>query len=114
MQIRKTYQEVNPELLYAEIRDFVLKQGASAAEAKLETYTLPYESASFISRGTLTFNIKDSSSNAGRECLRAHVVGSQRGETKLMLDIDENLFPQEKSSALQEDLDFIFGSHEVK
>ena len=114
MQIRKTYQEVNPELLYAEIRDFVLKQGASAAEAKLETYTLPDESASFISRGTLTFNIKDRSSNAGRECLRAHVVGSQRGETKLMIDIDENLFPQEKSSALQEDLDFIFGSHEVK
>ena len=114
MQIRKTYQEVNPELLYAEIRDFVLKQGASAAEAKIETYTLPYESASFISRGTLTFNAKDRSSNTEKECLRAHVVGSRQGETKLMLDIDENLFHQEKITALQEDLDFIFGSFEVK
>ena len=114
MQIRKTYQEVNPELLYAEIRDFVLKQGVSAAEAKLETYTLPDESASFISRGTLTFNVKERSGNAGKECLRAHVLGSQRDETKLILDIDEKLFPQEKISALQEDLDFIFGSHEVK
>ena len=114
MQIRKTYQEVNPELLYAEIRDFVLKHGVSAAEAKLETYTLPDESASFISLGTLTFNTNDRSSNTGKECLRAHIVGSQRGETKLMLDIDENLFPQEKSAALQEDLDFSFGSHEVK
>jgi len=37
-----------------------------------------------------------------------------RGETKLMIDVDEKLFPQEKFSALQADLDFIFGSYEVK
>ena len=97
MQIRKTYQEINPELMYAEIRDFVLKQGVSAAESKLETYTLPYESSSFISRGTLTFNTKDRSSNTEIECLRVHIIGSQQGETKLMLDINENLFPQGKS-----------------
>ena len=48
MQIRKTYMEVNPELLYAEIRDFTLKQGVSQGENKLETYTLPDESASFV------------------------------------------------------------------
>ena len=41
MQIRKTYREVNPELLYAEVRDFTLKQGASLVETKLETYILP-------------------------------------------------------------------------
>ncbi len=114
MQIRKTYAEVNPELLYAEIRDFTLKQGVSLRENKLETYTLPDQSASFISRGTLTFTVKEDSSKAAKECLRAHIVGSARGETKLMLDIDEALFPQEKVSALQDDLDFIFGSYEVK
>ena len=114
MQIRKTYQEVNPELLYAEIRDFALKQGVNIDESKLETYTLPDESASFVSRGTMTFKVKDESGKGGKECLRAHVVGSARGETKLMLDIDEKLFPGEKISALQEDLDFIFGSYEVK
>jgi hypothetical protein len=27
MQIKKTYQNVNPELLYDEIRDLVVKQG---------------------------------------------------------------------------------------
>jgi len=43
-----------------------------------------------------------------------HIVGLARGETKLMLDISEQLFPQEKVSAIQEDLDFIFGSYEVK
>jgi hypothetical protein len=111
MQIRKTYTEVNPELLYAEIRDFTLKQGASLSENKLETYTLPDQSASFISRGTLTFKVKD---DPEKECLRVHIVGSSRSETKLMIDIDEALFSQEKLSALQDDLDFIFGSYEVK
>jgi len=114
MQIRKTYNEVNPELLYAEIRDFTLKQGVSLGETKLETYTMPDQSASFISRGTLTFKVKDGSDKAEKECLRAHVVGSARDETKLMIDVDEKLFPQEKVSALQDDLDFIFGSYEVK
>jgi len=114
MQIRKTYREVNPELLYHEIRDFTQKQGTIVGEAKLETYSLPTDSSSFISRGTLTFKIRDESSQTDRECLRAHIVGSARGETKVMLDIDENLFRQPKISALQDDLDFIFGSHEVK
>jgi len=50
----------------------------------------------------------------GRECLRAHIVGTAKSETKLMLDIDETLFPQEKISALLADLDFIFGSFETK
>jgi len=109
MQIRKTYSELKPELLYDEVRDFILKQGAVVGEAKLETYSLPSDSSSFISRGTLTFNIQ-----GGKECLRVHIVGSARGETKLMLDINDELFPQEKVSALQEDLDFIFGSYEVK
>jgi len=114
MQIKRTYKEVNPELLYHEIRDFTQKQGAIIDEAKLETYSLPNDSSSFISRGTITFKIQDKSSKTERECLRAHIVGSARGETKLMLDIDEKLFPKQKVSALQDDLDFIFGSYEVK
>ena len=114
MQIRKTYQAVNPELLYDEIRDFVLKQGVSPGEAKIETYALPNDSSSFISRGTLTFKVQAESGKTEKECLRAHVVGSAKTETKLMLDIDEKLFSTEKISALQEDLDFIFGSYEAK
>jgi hypothetical protein len=109
MQIRKTYYEVNPELLFAEIRDFTLKQGAVLAESRLETYTLPDESASFVSRGTLTFKARP---DAEQECLRAHIVGAARGETKLMIDVDESCFPAEKVKALQEDVDFIFASYE--
>ena len=113
MQIRKSYREVNPELLYAEIRDFALKQGVSPGEEKMETYALPGDTSSFITRGTLSFEAQDGAGQ-GRECLRAHVVGSARTETKLMLDGDDKLFPPEKLSALQTDLDFIFGSCEVK
>ena len=114
MQIRKTYREVNPELLYDEIRDFVLKQGSSLGEAKIETYALPNDSSSFISRGTLTFKVQAEPGKAEKECLRVHIVGSAKTETKLMLDIDEKLFSPEKVTALQEDLDFIFGSYEAK
>ncbi len=114
MQIRKTYKEVNPDLLYHEVGDFTQRQGAIVSESKLETYSLPSDSSSFISRGTLTFNIQDKSGKTEKECLRAHIVGSAKGETKLMLDIDEKLFSQQKASALQEDLDFVFGSYEVK
>ena len=114
MQIRKTYRDLKPELLYDEVRDLVLKQGATIGEAKLETYSLPSDSSSFISRGTLTFKVQDEKDKAEKECLRAHIVGSAKDETKMMLDIDDGLFPQEKVSALQSDLDFVFGSYEVK
>ena len=114
MQIRKTYKEINPQLLYDELRDFVQKQGAVIGDAKLETYSLPTDSSSFVSRGTLTFKIEGKPGKAEAECLRAHIVGSAKGETKLTLDIDEKLFSQEKVSALQDELDFIFASYEVK
>ena len=51
---------------------------------------------------------------AEKECIRVHVVGSAKTETKVMFDIDEELFPQQKVSALQDDLDFVFSSYEVK
>lgn len=107
-QIKKTYQEINPELLNAEIKEFILKQGASPGEDKLETYTLPDESAVFGTRSTMTFTM------SGKECLRVHIVGSIKSETKLMIDADDKLFPKEKLSALQSDIDFIFSSYEVK
>jgi hypothetical protein len=112
MQIKKTYTEVSPELLFAEIRDFTLKQGATLGENKMETFTLPDESASFGTRATLMFNAGEG--KAAKECLRAHIVGMARGETKLMIDVDDKLFAKDKLAALQADLDFIFGEYEVK
>ena len=107
VQIRKTYRGINPEMLRDEIRGLVQKQGVIAGEAKLQTY--PLLSGATQSRVTVVFKTKDK-----KECGSAHIVGSPKGETKIILDLDENLFPKEKISALQEDLDFILGSYEVK
>ncbi len=114
MQIKKTYNEVNPGLLYDTIRDFVLKQGTIVGESKLETYTLPDNSSSFVSRGSLTFKVEGGQAKVEKECLRVHIVGTIKGETRVMFDIDDGIFPQEKVAALQDDLDFIFGSYEAK
>ena len=112
MQIRKIYKGVNPELLYDEVRDFVLKQGATIGESRLETYLSPNNTSSFIFRGTLIFKVQGGQGEVGKECLRAHVVEIVKGETKVMLDINDEVFPEEKVSALQEDLNFIFGPYE--
>ena len=79
-------------MLYDEVRDFVVKQGATAGEAKIETYSLPRASSSFISRGTLTFNVQGEPGKAVEECLRVHIGGSAKGETKVVLDISDELF----------------------
>ena len=107
VQIKKTYRDVNPEMLRDEIRGLVQKWGIAASEAKLQTY--PLLSGATQSRVTMVFKTKDK-----KKCGSAHIIGSPRGETKIILDIDEILLPNEKISALQEDLDFILGSYEVK
>jgi len=114
MQIRKRYQDIKPELLFDELKDLIVKQGATVGEVKMGTYSLPSDSSSFISRGTLTFKMPAEPDKAAKECIRGHIVGSARGETKLMLDIDDRLFSQEKVSAFQNDLEFMLGSYEIK
>jgi hypothetical protein len=113
VQIRKTYQNVNPELLYDEVKDLITKQGVVIGEAKMETYSLPDDTSSFISRGVLTFRMQDEPGNLAKECLRVNIMGSARGETRMIFDIDKECLPQKSLDALQSDLDFILGSYEV-
>ena len=113
MQIRKTYIDVNPQLLQDEVRDFILKQGTIIGESKLETYLLPDNTSSFMFRGGLTFKTQGEPDRVEKECLRVHIVGVAKGETKMMLDINDKLFSEEKVAALQDDLDFIFKSYEA-
>ena len=114
MQVRKVYQGINPEFIYDEVKDFVQKQGAIVDQTKMETYSLPKDSSTFISRGTLIFKSPGEPGKAKKESVRAHIVGSAKGEVKLMLDIDEELFSKEKVAALQHDLDFVLGPYEKK
>ena len=113
MQIRKTYNDVNTKLLYDEVRDFVLKQGPVVKTAKMETYLLPDNTSLFMFRGNLIFEIQPGQDQPGMECLRAHIVGAIKGETKMAFDINEELFPAAKVAALEDDLNFIFQSYEA-
>jgi hypothetical protein len=106
MQIRKTYKNINPTILYDEIKGFVQRQGIKLDENRLETYSMPSDSSNFVYRGTLTFKVQD------KEGLRAHIIGTDKGETKLMLDSVDELFPKEKIAALEDDLNFMLGSYE--
>lgn len=110
MQIRKTYKGINPQLLYDEMIESVTKQGTVLDTHKLETYSLPSDSSTFIYRGTLTFKM----SMAENECVRIHMVGSDKSEIKILIDVDESQITAEKIAVLQNDLDFILGSYELK
>ena len=112
IQIKKTYRDLNPGMLEDEVRTLLRKQGIMAIETESQTYGLP--SGDTQSRATLTLKIHAEQGTDGKECGRAHILGSPRGETKMLLDVDETIFPQEKLSAFQNDLDFILGSYEIK
>ena len=62
----------------------------------------------------MIFGIQGESGKVDKECLRVHIIGSAKGETKVMFDIKEKLFPEDRISTLQSDLDFVFDSYEVK
>ncbi|MCR4394834.1 MAG: hypothetical protein NUV31_10730 [Dehalococcoidales bacterium] len=108
MQLRKAYQEINPTLLYDEIKELVTRAGASLDQNRLETYSMPSDSSTFVYRGTLTFKIQ------GKEAIRAHIIGVDRGETRLILDSDDSIIPPEKIQSIEKDLDFMLGSYESK
>ena len=113
MQIRKEYKNINPGLLYDDVKDFAIKQGVIVGEETLQTYSIPTDSSSSIRRGTIIFKGKGKMGETEPEYLRAHIEGSETGETKLILDMNTDLLPKEKVAALQDDLSFIFGSYEI-
>jgi hypothetical protein len=112
VQIRKTYRGMNFEMLYDELRDLIQRQGIVLGETELQTYPLP--SGSTQSRVVLAFKTQAEREEDQRACGSVHIIESPGGETKMIIEIDENLFPQERISAFQEDLDFILGSYEIK
>jgi hypothetical protein len=108
MQIRKTYTGINPQILLDEIKEFVRSRGVEIDQDKMETYSSPQDSSSFIYRGTLTFKIQ------GKESLRVHIVGYDKGETKMILDACEDLFSKDQIVALEDELDFMLGPYESR
>ena len=114
MQVRKIYKNAKPESIYEQIKDFALKQGTVIKDAKLYTSASPDDTSLFVSRGTITFSMEGGPEKSAMECLTVHLLGSDKGETRVIFNIDEKLFTQERLNALQSDLDFMFCSYEVE
>ncbi|MCD6599611.1 MAG: hypothetical protein J7L19_03465 [Dehalococcoidia bacterium] len=108
VRIKKTYRGVNPEMLHDEIRDLAQKGGILVSDAKLQTYSLP--SGSTQSRATLLFKTQEKQ----KQCGSAHIVGSPTGETKIMIDLDETLLAHGEITSLQENINFVLGSYELR
>lgn len=111
-QIKKTYRGVSPGMLYDEVRDLLQKQGIIVIETESQTYGLA--SGDTQSRTTLALKTPAEQDKDEKEFGSVHILGSPQGETKMLLDVDETLFSQERLSAFQADLDFILGSYEIK
>ena len=112
VQIKKSYGTLSPGMLCDEVRTLLQKQEIMVMETESQTYALP--SGDTQSRTTLALRIQTEQEKNQKECGSVHILGSSQGETTMLLDIDETLFPQERLSAFQGDLDFILGSYETK
>jgi len=112
VQIKKSYEGLSPGMLWAEVQGLLQKQGIIVVETESQTYALP--SGDTQSRTTLALKTPAEQEKNQKEFGSVHILGSPQGQTKMLLDIDETLFPQEKLSAFQGDLDFILGSYEIK
>jgi hypothetical protein len=112
IQIKKTYRGLSPGMLCDEVQGLLQKQGIVVVETESQTYGLP--SGDTQSRTTLALKTPAEQEKNQEEFGSVHILGSPQDETKMLLDIDETLFPQEKLSAFQNDLDFILGSYEIK
>ena len=111
-QIKKTYRGLSPDMLCDEVRGLLQKHGIVVVETESQTYAL--SSGDTQSRTTLTLKTPAEQERNQKEFGSVHILGSPQGETKMLLDIDETLFPKEGLSDLQGDLDFILGSYETK
>ena len=109
MQIRKTYRGISPELLSDEIRDLMREQDVVVGDIRSQTYALP----SGMTQTRISFVCKTKGEH-GEQHGGGRIIALPDGETKMVLDTDETLLTEEKLSAFQKNLDFLFGSYEVR
>lgn len=107
IQVKKTYRGLNPEMLYDEVRHLLSRHGLSAAEAHLQTYSV----SSGATQSRVTTPLRTSE---GKECGTLHILGSANGDARMTLDLEDAVVSDDIAGALQEDIDFMLGSYEVK
>jgi hypothetical protein len=85
------------------------EQGVVVGEIKSQTYAL----SSGMTQTRISFICKTKGEHEEQHGV-GRIVALPDGETKMALDMDEILLPEEKLSIFQQNLDFVFGSYEVK
>ena len=107
IQVKKTYRALNPEMLYAEVRDLVAKRGLDVAQASLQTYSV--SSGATQSRVTVPVRTAD-----GQNCGTLHILGSANGDARMIFEVDDAIVAPDTITGIQGDIDFMLGSYEVK
>ncbi len=107
VHVKKTYRGLNPEMLYDEIRHLLSRHGFRAADAHLQTYSI--SSGATQSRVTVPVLTAE-----GTECGSLHILGSANGDARMTFDLADQAVSDDVVRALQEDIDFLLGSYEVR
>ncbi|MFC1967787.1 hypothetical protein ACFLVX_00135 [Chloroflexota bacterium] len=120
MQIQKTYDKVNPMLIYGEVEDMVKRYGGTVDKDKSYKEYNPGGGglkASIVA--TFAVEVAKSMSILGtrkkivqKEAFNARIFGKSEGEIKLMIFIDEESIPLTKAKAMEADLEFLTKSYE--
>ena len=84
VQIRKTYRDINPEMLFDEIQGLAQRHGIKIGETKVQTYPLP--SGATQTRIMMTVKTQGKQPEDEKECGDAQIISAPGGETKLLLD----------------------------
>jgi len=108
LQFKKTYRDINAEMFLDEIRNLLQQGGILAGEEKLQAYSLP----SGATQSRVTLNLKTETKQ--KECGSVHIIGTPSGETQMLMSFDESIVSQETISSLQESIDLVLDSYEVK
>ena len=108
IQFKKTYKGINAEMFLDEIRDLLQQCEILAGEDKLQTYSLP--SGATQSRVTLSLKTRTEQ----KECGSVHIIGTPYGETQMLMSFDESIVSQKTVNSLQESIDLVLDSYEVK
>ncbi len=107
VQINKTYRDISVELIYDEVRDLVARRGLVTVRSTIKTYGVP----SGATQSGVTMPIRTTD---GRNAGSLQILGATNGDARMSLELDDTVVSPEAIKAVQSDIDFMFGPHEVQ
>ena len=109
MEYRKIYSRLKPELLFDTLKDLITKHGGHLESASSDNYSVTDSSSDFIFKGTMVFSRVKNSSAA---CASVYVMGSERKDSRVILDIEAGAFGESAIKCLLDEVNFLLGEYE--